>query len=63
MGVVRGLGHPCQGRLVTGSQCRDGLRRKAVRVVIESQGQRIGLALILSLMTLAFYVDIARLLG
>jgi membrane-associated protease RseP (regulator of RpoE activity) len=30
---------------------------------VQAQGQRIGLALILSLMTLAFYVDIARLLG
>jgi len=30
---------------------------------LQAQGQRIGLALILSLMTLAFYVDIARLLG
>jgi regulator of sigma E protease len=29
----------------------------------QALGQRIGLALILSLMTLAFYVDIARLLG
>jgi regulator of sigma E protease len=29
----------------------------------QALGQRVGLALILSLMTLAFYVDIARLLG
>ncbi|MGB5831847.1 MAG: RIP metalloprotease RseP [Thiohalocapsa sp.] len=29
----------------------------------QAQGQRIGIALILALMTLAFYVDIARLLG
>jgi regulator of sigma E protease len=30
---------------------------------VQAQGQRIGLALIVALMTLAFYVDIARMLG
>jgi regulator of sigma E protease len=30
---------------------------------IQARGQRIGIVLLISLMTLAFYVDIARLLG
>lgn len=41
----------------------EGATGKALSEEIQAHGQRIGLALILSLMTLAFYVDIARLLG
>ncbi|MGB5736111.1 MAG: RIP metalloprotease RseP [Thiohalocapsa sp.] len=36
---------------------------KPLSEAVQALGQRVGLALILSLMTLAFYVDIARLLG
>jgi regulator of sigma E protease len=41
----------------------EGIAGKPLSENVQAQGQRIGLALILSLMTLAFYVDIARLLG
>jgi len=41
----------------------EALTGKPLSEEFQAQGQRIGLALILSLMTLAFYVDIARLLG
>ena len=41
----------------------EGIAGKPLSEAVQAQGQRIGLALILSLMTLAFYVDIARLLG
>jgi regulator of sigma E protease len=41
----------------------EAVTRRPVSEAVQAQGQRIGLALILSLMTLAFYVDIARLLG
>jgi regulator of sigma E protease len=41
----------------------EAVTRRPVPEAVQAQGQRIGLALILSLMTLAFYVDIARLLG
>lgn len=41
----------------------EGVTGKPLSEEVQAQGQRIGLALILTLMTLAFYVDIARLLG
>jgi regulator of sigma E protease len=41
----------------------EGITGRPLSEEVQAQGQRIGLALILSLMTLAFYVDIARLLG
>jgi regulator of sigma E protease len=41
----------------------EGVTGKPLSEELQVQGQRIGLALIFSLMTLAFYVDIARLLG
>jgi regulator of sigma E protease len=41
----------------------EAITGKPLSEEFQAQGQRIGLALILSLMTLAFYVDIARLLG
>jgi len=41
----------------------EGATGKPLSEDAQALGQRIGLALILSLMTLAFYVDIARLLG
>lgn len=41
----------------------EAVTRKPVSEAVQAHGQRIGIALILSLMTLAFYVDIARLLG
>jgi regulator of sigma E protease len=41
----------------------EGITGRPLSEEVQAQGQRIGLVLILSLMTLAFYVDIARLLG
>jgi len=41
----------------------EGITGRPLSEEVQAQGQRIGLALILSLMALAFYVDIARLLG
>lgn len=41
----------------------EGLTGRPLSETLQAQGQRIGLALLLSLMALAFYVDIARLLG
>ncbi|KAA6184803.1 RIP metalloprotease RseP [Thiohalocapsa marina] len=41
----------------------EAVRRRPLSEELQAQGQRIGIALIISLMTLAFYVDIARLLG
>lgn len=41
----------------------EGVLRRPVSEAVQARSQQIGLALLLSLMTLAFYVDIARLLG
>lgn len=41
----------------------EGVIRRPVPEVVVEQGQRVGIALLIGLMTLAFYVDIARLLG
>ncbi|MCF7989673.1 MAG: RIP metalloprotease RseP [Thiohalocapsa sp.] len=41
----------------------EGVTGKPLSEAAQAFGQRIGLAMILSLMTLAFYVDIARMLG
>jgi regulator of sigma E protease len=41
----------------------EGVTGRPLSEEVQQQGQRIGIVLIISLMTLAFYVDIARLLG
>jgi len=41
----------------------EGVTGKPLSEEAQAQGQRVGIALIVSLMALAFYVDIARLLG
>jgi regulator of sigma E protease len=41
----------------------EGVTGRPLSEAAQQQGQRLGLVLLLSLMTLAFYVDIARLLG
>jgi regulator of sigma E protease len=41
----------------------EGVTGKPLSEAVQAYGQRVGLALILSLMTLAFYVDIVRMLG
>lgn len=41
----------------------EGVRRRPVPESVLEQGQRIGIALLLALMAIAFYVDISRLLG
>ena len=41
----------------------EALLRRPLSEEIQAQGQRLGLLLIISLMTLAFYVDIARIFG
>ena len=41
----------------------EGVTGRPLSEAVQQQGQRLGLVLLLSLMTLAFYVDIARLLG
>ncbi|WP_462320358.1 RIP metalloprotease RseP [Halochromatium sp.] len=40
----------------------EGVIRRPIPEALQEQGQRIGIALLISLMTLAFYVDIARFL-
>jgi regulator of sigma E protease len=41
----------------------EGVTRRPLSEAVQEQGQRIGIALLVSLMTLAFYVDITRFLG
>jgi len=41
----------------------EGVKGSPLSEQAQLQGQRIGLALLAALMTLAFYVDISRLLG